>query len=293
MKWPALVVQFSPSRSSDPPDLRDRLSVALDGLGVTAIQEDDDGWRVFFASGADRDRALAHLAASFPALSPAPTEVEDEDWAARSQANLKAVRVGSVLIAPPWDAGEVSSARPGPGTGATLAQSATVTIVIQPSMGFGTGHHASTRICLRLLQRLDLRNQEVLDIGTGSGVLALAAHRLGARHVRGIDTDPDAIRAARENVALNRITAGIDLSVADFRTPGPAPVPLVVANLTGGLVARHAAALLRHVAVPGHLILSGVTTSEEDEVISALGKAVTVRGREVEEEWVGLLVERR
>ncbi len=292
MIWPALACCLSTARRADLPQLRERLLVALDDLHVTAIEETDDWWRVFFASPADRDRAFDRLQASFAAIRFHPVDVEDEDWAARSQAGLRAVHVGGIIVAPPWDASESSTCAPVHGTGTTTGQGAPITIVIQPSMGFGTAHHASTRLCLHLLQQIDVRGLEALDIGTGSGILAIAALKLGARSVRAIDTDADAVRAARENLALNGISAGIELLVDDFRTLRPSAARVVTANLTGGLIARHAAELLDHLAASGRLIVSGVTRDEEAEVVKALGSLVVV-ARETEEEWVGLLLERR
>ena len=100
----------------------------------------------------------------------------DDDWAARSQQSLTAVRAGSFIVAPPWDLPD------SPPADVTV-------IVIEPSMGFGTGHHATTRLCLRLLSDIDVSDLDVLDLGTGSGVLSMAAALRGARRVVGIDVD--------------------------------------------------------------------------------------------------------
>ncbi len=161
-----------------------------------------------------------------------------------------------------------------------------LTIVIQPSMGFGTGHHATTRLCAALLQRIDLSGQSVLDVGTGSGVLALVARALGARAVRAVDDDPDAIESARENLALNGGGRGIELSVGDFREMQSSPSDVVVANLTGGLLARSAEVLAGAVAPGGTLLISGVTLDEEAEVLRAFSPRMTVVERLTEDEWM-------
>ena len=169
-----------------------------------------------FTTAAERDRAAAGLRAAIRRTSRIePLDVPDEDWAARSQASLRAVHVGRLIVAPPWDA--------------------PVTIVVQPSMGFGTGHHATTRLCLAALQQLDLRGSTVIDVGTGSGVLAIAASLLGAANVIGIDDDADAVSAARDNLALNP-RARVTLQVGDLRQAAPANADVVLANLTGALL---------------------------------------------------------
>jgi ribosomal protein L11 methyltransferase len=161
-----------------------------------------------------------------------------------------------------------------------------VTVVIQPSMGFGTGHHATTRLCTALLQQLDLSGRTALDVGTGSGVLALAALALGARSVLAVDDDADAIESARENLALNGGPAGLELRVADFRGLPANTFDVVVANLTGGLLARSAEVLAGAVAPGGSLIISGVTLEEEAEVLRALVPWMAVVERLTEDEWV-------
>ena len=147
--WPALSIHFAPGGSEPQDEARDLLLAALDEAGVTAIQEFDDRWIAFFATAADRDRAAAGRPASVPGVVRVEAvDVADEDWARRSQRDLTPIRVGRLVVTPPWAAAAEAAAGP--------AGDRVITIVIQPSMGFGTGHHATTRLCLDLLQRLDL-----------------------------------------------------------------------------------------------------------------------------------------
>jgi ribosomal protein L11 methyltransferase len=240
------------------------LYAELDPFGPMAIQEHEsgDGWRVFFRSAADRDAARGALAAEFgnALLRIVAIEVDDEDWARRSQASLTAIRVGRVVVAPPW---QPSSEPP--------TASSEIVIVIDPSTGFGTGHHASTRLCLELLQKRDLSGRRVIDVGTGSGVLALAAWKLGAIHVTAIDNDPDALENARDNVQRNGGGNAIAIRESDLSIASLEPADLVIANLTGALLQRHAESLRRLVGPKGALIVSGFTLDEADDVFEALG----------------------
>jgi ribosomal protein L11 methyltransferase len=274
--WPALGIRLTASSPGELPQLKDRLSAALDDVALSAIQELDDRWLVFFNSSDDRDRAAEALSAASPdRFAAEPIDVADEDWARRSQQDLGAVDVGRVVIAPPWAVADLQAPAPD-----------RVTVVIQPSMGFGTGHHATTRLCTALLQQLDLSGRTALDVGTGSGVLALAALALGARSVLAVDDDADAIESARENLALNGGPAGLELRVADFRGLPANTFDVVVANLTGGLLARSAEVLAGAVAPGGSLIISGVTLEEEAEVLRALVPWMAVVERLTEDEWV-------
>src|SRR5829696_6267444 len=148
-------------------------------------------WTVCFNDGGDRDRVAAAIHEAIPSLAIESVDLPDEDWAARSQQSLKAVHAGRFIVAPPWDL-------PAEDVAATV-------IVIEPSMGFGTGHHATTRMCLRLLSEIDVADATVLDLGTGSGVLSMAAALMGARSVVGIDIDQDAINSAETSARLNTL----------------------------------------------------------------------------------------
>ena len=257
--WPALEVTFNDPASDE------LLQAAVSDYQIAAIEEvAPTTWRVFFQSADERNRAAAALASDFPDGSLTSLDVADEDWAARSQASLQAIRVGKIIVAPPWDVPEI--------------------IVIQPSMGFGTGHHATTRLCLAALQRVDMAGARVLDVGTGSGVLAIAASFLGAVHALGIDDDPDAVQAARENVALNA-AATVEIRVADLRTLPDERFDVVLANLTGGLLIQSADRLQEFAGRGGTLILSGFMRHEEQDVLAAFSTSVT-RDRTQEDEWV-------
>ena len=232
-------------------------------------------WRVYFRAPIDRDLALAALAGQCPALRCTPVEVPDEDWAARSQRSLTAIRIGDFLIAPPWD---LPAAVP-PGV---------TCIVIEPSMGFGTGHHQSTRLCLRALSTQTLAGRQVLDLGTGSGVLALAAASRGAT-VKALDVDPYALASAQAGAALNPGLPGVEWLVGDFRLVQMPPADVVLANLTGGLLIQAAPSIRRLVRPGGQLIVSGFLDDEVEDVRTAL--ALTICRRLSEDGWVALVLQ--
>jgi ribosomal protein L11 methyltransferase len=139
---------------------------------------------------------------------------------------------------------------------------------------------------------MNLSGRTVLDIGTGSGVLAIAARRLGAAHAVGIDHDPDALRAAAGNLELNAEIDHVTFEVADLSNSVPGPADVVTANLTGALLCREAAALVAAVRPGGVLIASGLLVSERGAVVSAFANSHLAWEQE-EDGWVGLGFEKR
>jgi ribosomal protein L11 methyltransferase len=267
--WPALDIHVP----GCDPQLADLVLAELDDYHPTAIHEPDDTaiLRAFFSVAESRDAAAHALARAFGAhLFIESVDIEDEDWAARSQSQLRAITVGRITVAPPWDV-------PEQGTRSLL-------VVIRPSMGFGTGHHATTRLMLRALQALDLRECSVLDIGCGSGVLAFAAAQLGARVALGIDIDPDALRSANDNLALNPAADVVRFEAADLCEITTAS-DVVLANLTGGMLERFASKLAELVRPGGHLIVSGFMEGET-AVLSAFGRQLSTVGVDREDEWM-------
>ena len=268
--WPALDLPASVGI--------DRILVAVDDFSPTAVEEREAGLRVFFASR--EARVAAQLALTQRGFAPVSVEVSDEDWASRSQEALGPITVGRITVAPPHQS--TTGRRPSTAN----RRSSTVTIVIAPSMGFGTGHHATTRLCLAALQTVDLTNRSVLDVGTGSGVLAIAAVGLGARRALGVDDDPDAIAAATENLALNREVGGVEFRVADLMSSRLPTSDVVTANLTGALLVRAASRLTAAVGPGGTLVVGGLLADEEPTVRNAFPSDVVWRRQE--DEWVAL-----
>ena len=273
--WPALDVW------NVEPDL---LLALLDDYQPTALEERESAVRLFFPTSAARDGAAQALAASPGLAAPRheSLDVSDEDWARRSQENLQPITVGRITVLP---------------DSRFLAQtSSSIAIVIPPSMAFGTGHHVTTRLCLAALQTIDLTDAIVLDVGTGSGILGIAAVALGAAHARGIDSDPDAIEAAAENLSLNQHIgriAGVSLECVDIRAMAGGSADVVVANLTGALVASEAATLVRTLRPEGRLILSGVLADEWDAVIRSFEDAMKKVWQSQQDGWIGAVLVKR
>ena len=262
-------------------DSSDLTLAIVDDFSPTAVEDRGATLRVFFAASADRDAARAAIQRHFTA---AAIDVPDDDWARRSQEGLQPVTIGRLTILP--------DSPPTAGNGR-----AAFSIVIRPSMGFGTGHHATTRLCLDALQTLDIAGKRVLDVGTGSGILAIAASRLGASRALGIDTDEDAIHAARENLAYNSAPDGVRFEIADIasmqtlveRVLGRAEI--VAANLTGALLMRSARHLVGAAAPGAALVVSGLQVHERDQVVAAFAPCRIVSERP-EDEWLALVMKR-
>lgn len=234
-------------------------------------------WNVCFNDADERAHAADALRAALPTLAVEAVDLPDEDWAARSQATLTMIHAGRFIVAPPWD-------MPAADVDATV-------IVIEPSMGFGTGHHATTRMCLRLLSDLDVADLTVLDLGTGSGVLTMAAALSGARHVIGVDVDVDAIQSAETSARMNTLPDTIEFQVADFRSAPPAPANVVLANLTGGMLTSSGPQIAALVKPDGQLVLSGFDHTEVDAVLAAFPGFVEAT-RLSEDNWIALQLSR-
>jgi ribosomal protein L11 methyltransferase len=227
----------------------------------------------YFADDVDLDT----LREQVPGVTVEPVAVPDLDWVARYRESFRSFPVGGFIVAPPWD-------RP---------VAAEHLLLVDPGRAFGTGTHESTRLCLGAIEELfgERPFSRVIDVGTGTGILAVAATRLGAWFVVASDNDPEATASARAHAQLN----GIGLQVV--RGDGPYPfVPasfdLVLANLTTPLLVAHAQGLAALCGPKGAVVLSGLLATDLGEVESAFSVLGKPRVRR-DGEWAALVYEDR
>ncbi len=196
--------------------------------------------------------------------------IADEDWLESWKAQFTPIRIGPFFVRPSW----------------STARSDGIEIVLDPGMAFGTGLHPTTRQCLEAVGELDLGGRTVLDVGTGSGILAVGAVKRGAARVVAVDTDPLSVRAAEENARRNGARIEIrEGSAADVA----GTFDVVLANLVADVLSRIAADLRARVRPGGALVCAGIVREKEEAVTAALAAAgLTVRGRDQREDWVRL-----
>jgi len=202
--------------------------------------------------------------------------VADEDWSENWKKYYKPFRIGSHLVVKPtW---EPYTARKGD-----------LVIELDPGMAFGTGTHETTNMCMQLPEKHLSSGLRVMDVGTGSGILAIAAARLGATDILAIDIDPDAVKVAKENVALNGVEKQVRVVVGDLCKSEAMPCELAVANIVADAICMLAGPLTRHLVKDGLLICSGIIREREQDVLAAAKEAgYTVYDRIEKGEWVAL-----
>jgi ribosomal protein L11 methyltransferase len=246
-------------------------------LAPGGVEETDEGAVVEYAVyGAPGELpALPDLrAAAGGALVEVTTSEVPDDWGERWKAFHEPVQVGPLLVRPPW----------------TSPRDGLIDVVIDPGQAFGTGAHPTTRLCLELLLELE-PGGALVDLGCGSGVLAIAAARLGWSPALGIDHERESVQATLDNAAANGVT--VQARRHDLLRDGPAPgAPTVLANLLRPLLLRVAHDGFAG-AAPHALVASGLLAHEGDEVAAAFARhGLRETARRHGGEWVALLLRR-
>lgn len=196
--------------------------------------------------------------------------IDDEDWLETWKAQFTPLRIGPFFVRPSW-----SNVR---GDG--------VELVLDPGIAFGTGLHPTTRQCLEAVGELDVGGRAVLDVGTGSGILAIAAAKRGASRVVAVDNDPLAVRAATDNARRNDVRIDV---LGGSAADASGAFEIVLANLVADVLIRSANDLRARLAPGGRLVAAGIVDQKERSVTDAFGIAgLRVVGRDQREDWVRL-----
>ena len=252
------------------------LGEALLEAGASAVTEDDveaarRKLQVLLELDADA-AALVGRAARMAGLAETPAmtlaRIEDEDWVRRSQSQFEPLQVGERLwVGPTWRA---------------PPQGVPAIVRLDPGLAFGTGSHPTTALVLRFLERTLRGGERVLDYGCGSGILAIAAAKLGASHVDAVDVDPDAVRTAAGNAAAN----GVGMRSARPEELAPAEYDVVVSNILAQPLIVLAPLLAARTRRGGRLALSGVLASQAPEVRAAYEPFFDIDAPAEEQGWV-------
>ena len=268
------------------PEAVEAVSEILDRVGYNGIAVDvplDEGrphlvkaYLVYDRSARFKVRRVKEAVGRLRAFGLGPVgevairRIADEDWLESWKSQFTPIRIGAFFVRPSW-----SDAR---GEG--------IELVLDPGMAFGTGLHPTTRQCLEAVGSLELAGRSVLDVGTGSGILAVAAAKRGAARVVGVDTDPLAVRAAAENAQRNAVRLEVgEGSAADVA----GTFDVVLANLVADILVAIAPDLRARVAAGGTLVCAGIVQDKAERVAAALSEAgLRVVERDQREDWIRL-----
>jgi ribosomal protein L11 methyltransferase len=228
-----------------------------------------------FDATADMPAVLEHIS---QAIAPKPlpdhriSPLEDKDWEREWMDSFKPMPFGKRLwIVPSWTEAPHPEA---------------INILLDPGLAFGTGTHPTTDLCLQWLDEHGAEHAEVIDYGCGSGILAVAAAKLGAGHVWAVDNDPQALIATRDNAEKNGVTENITVVL-----PGALPdvqTPLLLANILAQPLMEFAERFATHVIPGGHIVLSGILTEQAEQVAACYAPWFRMEAPVYKNEWVRL-----
>ena len=259
------------------------VSVSLEDAGNDPQLEPEPGttplWpyvriRALYERSSDAETVRALLQDSSTLTNAHAREIADRDWLAASREDIEPISIGSLWIGPLW----------------TAAPPSCTVVRLEPGLAFGSGRHPTTRLCLERLAADPPVGIDVIDYGCGSGILAIAAAALGARHACALDIDPQARHATVENARINRVCNRLRVVAEPDEL---APAPLVVANILAGPLVALASVVASLTLPGGALVLSGILDTQVDSVASAYRDAFDLHIGASSEGWVRLDGRRR
>jgi len=207
------------------------------------------------------------------------SDVAEKNWNETWEASIQPQSIGDFFVRPTWSENEPDNEQ--------------MLIEIDPKMSFGTGYHATTRLMLRQLSKLDCKNIRVLDAGTGTGILAIAACKLGAKKAIGFDYDPLCEKNATENAAINEIGSQLEIRLGGFETVESEKVfDIILANINRNVILEFLDQMISLLDKKGKLCLSGLLKTDESKVMEKLASyPVQITDKQTEDEWMLLQIE--
>jgi ribosomal protein L11 methyltransferase len=311
MEWIEVVVHTTTEGSDLISDLLMRCGAmgtqVTDRADVAAANKEKDAWELFDQDMEKRmpedvhvtgwftqeereklntlDAQLADLKSNAVGLELGSLNAEitlaaDNDWAEGWKRYYKPFRIGSHLIVKPtWEP--------------YRSETGDIIIELDPGMAFGTGTHETTNMSMIMLEKYLEKDMRVMDIGTGSGILAIAAAKLGAQTVLAVDIDPDAVKVAKDNIERNGVNGNTTVIQGDMVRTNAIPCDLAVANIVAGAVNVLAEPLKRFLRPGGYFLCSGIIKEREQDVLGPLKEAgYEIVERLAQGEWVGLCARR-
>ncbi|MFH1511948.1 MAG: 50S ribosomal protein L11 methyltransferase [Bacillota bacterium] len=311
MQWIETVVHTTTAGSDLVSDLLMRCGAlgtqVMDRKDVAAANQDKNAWELFdetlvnkmpadvlvkgWFSQEERqnlnslDKQLSALKAQSAPMQMGTLSVEistvaDDDWAEGWKRYYKPFRIGRHLIVKPtWEP--------------YRAEDDDLVVEMDPGMAFGTGTHETTNMCMILLEKYVKKGMRVMDIGTGSGILAITAAKLGAEEVLCVDIDPDAVKVAKENIKRNAVQDTTTAAQGDMVRGEAIPCDLAIANIVAGAISVLAEPIKRYLRVGGYFICSGIIREREQDVLDSFQQGdYAVVERLTQNEWVAFCARR-
>ncbi len=203
-------------------------------------------------------------------------EIKDEQWADAWKEFYQTEKLGErIVVKPTWETYQAADEE--------------IIIELDPGMAFGTGGHATTKNCLRLLEKESLAGKKVLDIGTGSGILAICSGKLGADSVLAVDIDADAVKIAAENIAQNSVQNKVTAMCGDLLETVTGQYDVIIANIVADVIIKLLETIEQFLNENGIFIISGIIDTREEDVQSAIAKtSLTVKEIVREDGWVAM-----
>jgi ribosomal protein L11 methyltransferase len=266
--------QLGDQSTADPEALESAIHVKI------FVTEDDD-------SDAFRQKILEafyHMNRLYPVGEPQFRVLEEDDWATAWRKNYQPFRIGEkIWIQPSWQPVQKTDIDD-------------VVITLDPGMAFGTGLHPTTQLCLQAIEEEVRQDYRILDVGTGTGILAIAAAKLGAHHIIAFDTERQAVLAARENAIRNEVESSLFVFQGTLETLNPQPHDLILVNIIAPVIIDllHHRRLLNYLSSRGKAILSGIISDQVGEVTAAVVRAGgTIIKTQTSGDWFCLMVENK